>query len=222
MSSKISIVVAAVLSLSTVGCAGSWVSNDQYKRDIGQLKEYNEALERELAEKGPKAAAYDRLQGEMDLTQGASKFYADMAESLRKALAGLGVDPSDIAVGPEGQLIFKTDLLFDLGSWNISAKGKEVLGTFAKTQKGNVLKIVGHTDRKPIVRAATKQALDTDTNLELSVKRAIAVAGELIKNGLSERGLAVEGKGATQPRGADKDSRRVEIFVIEGASAEAR
>lgn len=205
------------VSASTIGCAGSFVPKGQYDRDVAQLKEYIGALERDNAEIRPKAEAYDRLKGEFDLTNTSGKFYSDLADSLKKALAGLGVEPSEVIVEKDGRVVFLTDVLFELGSWNLSAKGREILGKFAQTQRGNLLKVVGHTDKKPIVRDATKKALDTDTNLELSSKRAVAVAGELIKHGLSEKSLCVEGKGSSEPRsGGDAKCRRVEIFVIPG------
>jgi flagellar motor protein MotB len=218
MSSKLFAACLCLAVLGSIGCAGMYVPKDQYDRDITQLNDYKSALERDNAELRPKAEGYDRLKGQMDLTQDAGRFYGDIAASLKKALAGLGVDPDDVSVGDKGQIVFATDLLFDLGSWTISAKGKEVLAKFAQTQKGNLLKIVGHTDKKPIVTQKVKAALDTDTNLELSVKRAIIVASELMKAGISERAMGVEGKGSTESRpGGDAKCRRVEIFVVEGA-----
>jgi flagellar motor protein MotB len=191
------------------------VPKGQYDRDVTQLKEYIAALERDNAEIRPKAEAYDRLKGEFDLSNDSNKFYSDLADSLKKALAGLGVEPTEVVVEKDGRVVFLTDVLFELGSWTLSARGKELLSKFAQTQRGHMLKIVGHTDSKPIVRDATKRALDTDTNLELSTKRAVAVAGELLKAGLPERALSVEGKGATEPRRDGKNNhRRVEIFVI--------
>jgi flagellar motor protein MotB len=219
MASKRSALALAIgLSASAVGCQGMFVPKDQYDRDVAQLKEYIAALERDNAEIRPKAEAFDRLKAEFDLSSDANKFYGELAESLKRALAGLGVAPTEVEVAADGRVIFATDVLFDLGSWSLSARGREIIAKFASTQKGNVLKVVGHTDRKPIVRAETKKALDTDTNLELSVKRAVAVAGELIKGGLSERHLWVEGKGSAEPRsGGDAKCRRVEIFVVPGA-----
>jgi flagellar motor protein MotB len=218
MSSKLSGLLAVLaVSASAVGCAGSFVPKHKYDTDVTQLKEYIAALERDNAEIRPKAEAYDRLKAEYDLSSDASKFYGDLADTLKRALAGLGVEPNEVVVEKDGRVVFLTDVLFELGSWNLSAKGREIIAKFAKTQRGNLLKVVGHTDRKPIVRDATKKALETDTNLELSVKRAISVAGELMKSGLPERSLWIEGKGSTEPRsGGDAKCRRVEIFVLPG------
>jgi flagellar motor protein MotB len=215
MSSKI---LGVVLGLSAVvGCQGNWVTYEQYNRDVNQLKEYNEALERDNAAMRAKAEAYDRLKADSALYSAANKTYAELADSLKRALQGLGVDESDVKVHDNGTVTFGTDILFDLGSWTLTSRGKQILGTFAKAQKGQHMRIVGHTDRKPIVRKTTKDALETDTNTELSTKRAVAVMGELLKSGVGERQIdSVVGMGSTRPRGSDKDSRRVEIFLVEG------
>ena len=126
-------------------------------------------------------------------------------------------DPN-VTVEKDGRVVFATDVMFDLGSWTLTPKGHQILAAFAQTQKSNVMKIVGHTDSKRIASAKLKTALETDTNKELSVKRAIAVMGELLKGGIRESQIAsVEGHGSDEPRGSDAKSRRVEIFVLPGA-----
>ena len=127
--------------------------------------------------------------------------------------------PGDFTFNREkGSIEFKDGVLFDLGSWKISANGARILKTIADTQKSNVLKVVGHADKKPITREATKKALDTDTNMELSCRRAVAVMGELLKNGIRESQIAsVEGHG-TEPTSNHGVSRCVEIFIVKGAS----
>ncbi|HYE97417.1 MAG TPA: OmpA family protein [Planctomycetota bacterium] len=214
MSSKI---WGVVLGLSAVvGCQGNWVTYEQYNRDVNQLREYTDALERDNAALRAKAEAYDRLKNDSALYSAANKTYAELADSLKRALQDLGVDESEVKI-QNGTVTFGTDILFDLGSWTLTSRGKQILGTFAKAQKGQHMRIVGHTDRKPIVRKPTKDALETDTNTELSTKRAVAVMGELLKSGVSERQIdSVVGMGSTRPRGSDKDSRRVEIFLVEG------
>ena len=216
MSSKILGIVLGVSAFAAVGCQGQWVTLDQYQRDVAQLREYNDALERDNTSLRAKAEAYDRLKSDSELYSAANKTYAELADSLKKALLGLGVPESDVKV-ENGTVTFGTDILFDLGSSQLTARGKTILGTFAKAQKGQHLRIVGHTDKKPIVREITKKSLDTDTNTELSANRAVAVMGELLKSGVSERQIdSVVGMGFSRPRGSDKESRRVEIFLVEG------
>ena len=217
MSSKILAVVLGVSAFAAVGCQGQWVTLDQYQRDVAQLREYNEALERDNVSLRAKAEAYDQLKSDSALYSAANKTYAELADSLKRALLGLGVPESDVKVHDNGTVTFGTDVLFDLGSATLTARGKTILGTFAKAQKGQNLRIVGHTDKKPISREATRKALDTDTNMELSANRAVAVMGELLQSGVSERQIdSVVGMGFSRPRGSDKESRRVEIFLVEG------
>ena len=220
MSSKISLaIVGAVIALTSIGCSGHFVSREDHERDLAQLKEYKDALEKENAELRIKGAEYDRLKAENDLNGESAKFYNDLAATLRNALKGSGVEEKEIFVNTRtGAVEFSTGLLFELGSWNISEKGKKALKAFADANRGNVFKIVGHADKKPITREATKKALDTDTNMELSCRRATAVMGELLRNGLRESAIAsVEGHG-TEPTERNGISRCVEIFVVKGAS----
>jgi flagellar motor protein MotB len=221
MSSKISLAIVGVaVALSSIGCAGHYVTQEEYDRAIVQTRELNDALLKENAELRLKGAEYDRLKAESELNGDASKFYAELADSLKKALAGMGIeDKGEVFVNRKtGAVEFSTGLLFDLGSWTISARGKQALKAFADANRGNVVKIVGHADKKPIVREATKKALETDTNMELSARRAIAVMGELLKAGMRETQFgSVEGHGteATEHNGI---ARCVEIFVVKGAS----
>ncbi|HEV3026822.1 MAG TPA: OmpA family protein [Planctomycetota bacterium] len=221
MSSKFSLaIVGAVVALTSVGCAGRYVTREDYDRDLGQLKEYKDALEKENAELRLKGDAYDRLKTENDLNGDSAKFYAELADSLKKALSGMGIeDKGEIFVNEKkGSVEFASTLLFDLGSWTISTRGKQALKAFAEANRGNVVKIVGHADKKPIVRPATQKALETGTNMELSARRAIAVMGELLHDGLREVQIgSVEGHGteATERNGI---ARCVEIFVVKGAS----
>ena len=198
------------------GCQGTYVLKRHYNRDLGLLKEYTASLEGRNAELERYKSAFERLKGEAEITADANRAYDEMAASLQRALAGFGFDEGDFTYDPKtGAFIFKTDLLFSSGKFTISSKGKTALAQFARANRGNVLKIVGHTDNKKIVKASTQRDLPiTKTNLELSVNRALAVAGELIRNGIPVRNIFVEGRGSTQPRqGGNQASRRVEIFI---------
>jgi flagellar motor protein MotB len=219
MSSKILFtLVAAFAALSSVGCSSAWMSREEFDRETAQMREYNQALEKENADLKLKGADYDRLKSELEANGESSKFYKELAASLRKALEGSPVAEGDYNINNKtGAIEFKDGVLFDLGSWKISAKGAAILKAIADTQRSNVVKVVGHTDKKPITRAATKAALDTDTNMELSTRRAVAVMGELMKHGMRESQFAsVEGHGteATERNGV---ARCVEIFVVKGA-----
>ena len=219
MSSKISLaVVAAVLSLGSVGCTSAWMTREDHQREMAQLNEYKDALEKENADLKLRIADYDRLKAELETNGDSAKFYADLAENLKKALSGMDIPETDVIVNKEkGTIEFKDGVLFDLGSWKISARGEKILKALADTQRTNVLKVVGHADKKRITREATRKALETQTNMELSCRRATSVMGELLKHGLRESQFAsVEGHGteATVHNGV---ARCVEIFVVKGA-----
>jgi flagellar motor protein MotB len=218
MSSKLWVVCLGAALLGSVGCSGVFVAKEKYDQDVNQLKAYVEALERDNAALRPEADAFKRHRAECDLASGAQKTYAELADALKRALAGLDVEPGAVTVDEKtGAVRLATEFLFDLGSWVVKPQAREVLQKFAQTQRGALLKIVGHTDRKPIVREATKKGLETDTNMELSAKRAVAVMGELLKAGLSDRQIAsVEG------HGAEINRRCVEIYVVGEAAAPAR
>jgi len=215
------VIAAAFVALSSVGCASSWMTREEHERETAQLREYKDALEGENAALRLKGADYDRMKAELDNNSETAKFYGELAASLRKAMAGMGVSHEDVTITPDGRAIFSTDVLFDLSSWKLTPRGKEILAKFAQTQKTTVMKVVGHTDSKRVVSKGLKDALDTDTNKELSVKRAIAVMGELLNAGIREGQIAsVEGHGSSEPRKTDKESRRVEIFIVPGAQVQ--
>lgn len=222
MSSKLSLAIASlVVAFGSVGCSSSWMSREEHEALTQQLTEYKNALESENAQLRMKAAEFDRLKSEFDANSESAKFYNDLAASLKQALAGLGMDEKkgDWTFNKEkGAIEFKDGVLFDLGSWKVSARGKAALKAIADTQKSNVIKVVGHADKKPISRPATRAALDTDTNLELSCRRAMAVYGELLTCGMRETQIAsVEGHG-TAPTSNNGVARCVEIFIVKGAS----
>ena len=222
MSSKLFAVAAALAAFASVGCQGVFVPKNQYDRDVNQLREYNAALERDNAQLRPIKDAYDRLKAQSEFTLESNKTWEEMAEALKKALDGLAVEPGDFTIDRKtGAFVFAADLLFDSGSYDISAKGKEVLHKFAEMNRGTHLRIVGHTDATKVVKASTKAKLPvSDTNMELSALRAVAVMQELLRNGIAERNMWVEGKGATEPRdGGPTRCRRVEIFVVGGTAS---
>lgn len=221
MSSKLRILGVALAVFASVGCTGVFVPKTQYDRDVNQLKEYVAALERDNAALRPTKEAYERLKAQSDFHTGANRAWEEIAAALKKALDGLAVDPADFSFNPRtNSYTLAADLLFDSGKYDISPKGKEVLRKFAETHRGLQLRIVGHTDATRVVKASTKERLFTDTNLELSALRATAVAYELMRHGIPERSLWVEGRGSSEPReGGLNRCRRVEIFIVGGTPA---
>ena len=219
MSSKILAVCLGVAVIGSIGCTGEFVSRHIYDRDLNQVKEYNTALERDNAEMRAKADAYDQLRNEMRLSGDADKTYAELADSLKRALSGMDQVTTKEIIIEKNKIVFSDDLLnFDLGKFEVTARGKEVIRRIASSHPNVMFRLVGHTDSKPVKNPHTKEKLITDSNPELSVLRAVAVMGEFMKCGVGEERFAsVEGHGWLEPRGDAKSSRRVEIFFFEGS-----
>lgn len=217
--------LAASAALLAAGCAGN-VSRAQYDRDLAALKDYCSTLERRNNDLEAKARALDNLDDMKLVAQTQDELYGQIAESLKAALEALRHDgESPMSWDPKrGAWTMGTDLLFDSGSWSVTAKGMEVLKKFADAHKDRNLhfRIVGHTDRAPITKEKTKKELETDTNMELSARRAVAVMGALKKFGMKEsQFVECVGMGNTQPAAPNdrsaanmKKNRRVELFVL--------
>lgn len=122
-----------------------------------------------------------------------------------------------------GNVKWKSDLLFALGSDTVRETSKEPLRLFTEILKspaadGFEAIVVGHTDDTPIVRASTKAK--HPTNWHLSAHRAIAVAQIIKKNGFDPGRIGVMGFGEFRPiaeggtPAGDSQNRRVEIYIL--------
>lgn len=132
--------------------------------------------------------------------------------------------PSAVVYDPmRGTVKWKSDLLFALGSDVVKESSMEALRGFGEIIKSPAaadfeVLVVGHTDNRPISRAATKQK--HPTNWHLSAHRAISVSSILRRNGYSAKRIGVMGYGEHRPvadnatdRGASQN-RRVEIYLV--------
>src|SRR5262247_4457507 len=74
-----------------------------------------------------------------------------------------------------------SDLLFPSGGWEMSARGKQIIGNMAAklapTQQNKIL-VAGYTDNQPVGRALQRQGITS--NQDLSQKRAENVMEFLI------------------------------------------
>ncbi|MBI4566019.1 MAG: OmpA family protein [Planctomycetes bacterium] len=233
MSARVTSVVALLTAaVASIGCAS--VPASRYSRDIAAQKEYIATLEQRNRDLEVQVQSLLRQSDERMIAKTTDELYAQIARQLQEALRGLRGNDSEEGMeydARRGAWITGTDLLFDSGSFAVSVKGKEILKKFAEAHKDqNVrFRVVGHTDRAPVVRAKTKQALDTDTNMELSARRAVAVMGQLKSYGISESAFEeCVGMGNNSPRAPNdrnatnmKKNRRVEIFVVRSGVAPA-
>lgn len=118
---------------------------------------------------------------------------------------------------------FHSDILFASGSDQLKPSAREILNQFAaimndgNAKRLNVL-VVGHTDDKPISKAATQR--HHPTNWHLSTNRANSVVLSLSKFGVKQERMGAAGYSMFQPvvpnanDSARQKNRRVEIFVL--------
>ena len=230
MSVRLPSALALVVAVSSaVGCAS--VSAEKYARDIAAQRDYIESLERRNLALESANDGLSRQVDDVTLAKTTDELYSQLARQLQAALESLGSgNKSDMHFNPKtGAWEMGTDLLFESGSAKLSAQGQSILKKFADAHKGRSFnfRIVGHTDCAKIAKKSTKDLLDTDTNMELSALRAIAVMGELKNSGIPESSFAdCIGKGNREPCASNdrnpanmKKNRRVEIYVLSAPGA---
>ena len=113
-----------------------------------------------------------------------------------------------------------SDLLFQSGGWEMSARGKQIISTMASklapTQQNKIL-VSGFTDNAPI--GAALRAQGVTSNQQLSEKRADAVMQYLISQGLSPSLVTAKGFGEANPVATNDtasgraQNRRVELSL---------
>ncbi len=112
----------------------------------------------------------------------------------------------DVVVGVAG------DVLFDSGKAVLKSTSKKTLDRIAAALNGeyggNQIRIEGYTDTDPIKKSSWK------TNERLSSERALAVEEYLQKQGVAGSRMYAAGFGSANPKGSKKDSRRVEIVIL--------
>jgi outer membrane protein OmpA-like peptidoglycan-associated protein len=196
------------LGLSLGGC------NKQLKEDNAALMTQNSALIAENNQlKSNQDAMTDRIKNLETTTQanntngtnGNGNFYApDSAKISGKR--GHGSET----------IVVAGDVLFDPGQATIKAAAKKELDKIASTlnskHNGQDIRVEGYTDTKPL----NKSKKQWGTNEALSEARADAVRKYLVSKGVSSSHITAVGMGAAKPKATDKDSRRVEIVVVDG------
>jgi chemotaxis protein MotB len=149
-----------------------------------------------------------------------SRYRSDFFGRLRDIL---GNRPGIRVVGD--RFVFQSEVLFDSGQAAVNPAGKQELDKLASAigdlereippEIPWVLRIDGHTDKRPI------QSAQFPSNWELSSARAISVVQYLISKGVSPQRLVAAGFGQFQPldQGDDEETlrrnRRIELKLTE-------
>jgi chemotaxis protein MotB len=180
------------------------VSEQKDKDQEVQIAALGERLNRALASKVEELARYR------------SEFFGRLREVLG--------DRPDIRIVGD-RFVFQSEVLFDSGSAELAPAGQTQMASLAQTLKeisakipkelSWVLRVDGHTDKRPIHNAQFA------SNWELSSARAISVVKFLIAQGIPAEHLVAAGFGEYQPldEGNSEDAlrknRRIELKLTE-------
>ncbi len=153
--------------------------------------------------------------------QDLAQYRSDFFGRLRQILAGR----SDIQIVGD-RFVFQSEVLFDVGQAAISDDGKTELAKLATAivqlqteipaDINWIMRIDGHTDKRPIATA------QFPSNLELSSARAISVAKYLATQGVDPKRLVPAGFGEFSPidpadgEDAYRKNRRIEFKLTDG------
>ena len=168
-----------------------------------QLSSLNAALDASESKTAAQQAEIARLGERLNLAlaRKAEELQRYRSEFFGRLRTLLGNHPSIRIVGD--RFVFQAELLFPSGEATLVPEGRKSLAQLAETLKtvtkeipGDiewVLRIDGHTDRRPI------QTERFPSNWELSTARALSVVRFLAERGIPERRLAAAGFGEHHP-----------------------
>ena len=231
---------AALLALSVLA-SSACVAQSRYQQSLAETEYYRRQLQDLESFHAPLEAENERLKGELALYQGKGPIEAGVnadldqrLERLRQLTEGMGgVASGDVTLlSVEGGYGVRVSdaVLFDSGSSEIKPEGKALLLKVAQeiaSQPYQRVWVRGHTDGDPVKRATTAEKYPHG-NLQLSADRAIEVAALLSQSGVRQERLVVAGFGPAEPVAPNdnaenkRKNRRVEIFVLDQAGADAR
>ncbi len=133
-----------------------------------------------------------------DKVEELKRYRSEFFGRLSKLLAGR---PGIRVVGD--RFVFQSEVLFPIGSADLSPAGREQMTALARTLKGIageippdvpwIMRVDGHADRQPIAHSAFP------SNWELSAARAITVVKLLIAEGVKPQNLAATAFSQFQP-----------------------
>lgn len=187
---------------------------EQARAQAALLRQQLEALRQEMARLANALDAAEKINTDQkaqisDLGRQLNRALATKVAELQKyrseffgRLRALLGDRADIRIEGD-RFVFQSEVLFGSGSAELNPQGAEQLGQLAETllilardipeDIDWILRVDGHTDRRPINTPQFK------SNWELSAARAISVVNFLTERGIPPYRLAAAGFGEYQP-----------------------
>jgi len=200
--------------------AGVSELNNQIAALNEQLTRINQALEVSEAELQDKNVEIEDLGRRLNLAladkvEELSRYRSEFFGKLREALS----DNPDVRIEGD-RFVLPSEVLFSSASADLDKQGVKEIATVARTLKeitqqipddiGWVLRVDGHTDRRPIRKAFA-------SNWELSSARAISIVKYMISQGIPAEHLVAAGFGQYHPidpansEQAYRRNRRIEL-----------
>ncbi len=191
------------------------------KNEVTMLKDSNAQL---TIERDDARNALDQSEAErrrLDQTvaslQGKTNEQAPLATNTNNS--GTGDTKLDLPTGVTAEnrngtlvLTIEGDVIFDSGKASLKSDAKKtldtVVGQIQQKFPKNQLRLVGFTDSDPIVKSGFK------TNYHLGFERAYSVGQYLSSKGVSNKKIEYATWGAENGKSTKKESRRVEIAVV--------
>lgn len=198
----------------------------------GQLSSREQQLQLMTEERDRYLTLADELQSLMKDMVPKTPEKVALPQELHTALEEFARQHPDIVVydADRGIVRFASDVVFDLGSAEVSASARQTLSEFSQivgsdAAQGFDLVVVGHTDNIRIGKPETRAK--HPTNWHLSVHRAISVKDVLESDGVSPARMAVMGYGQYRPLVDNntpenrRQNRRVEMYLVPQVGAAA-
>jgi chemotaxis protein MotB len=189
---------------------------------LANLNQQNADLKAQLAQIQAKYEDSLNLPPQIVQVGGGQALPAPLSNALSAFAAA---NPDIVDFDPvRGVVKFKSDVTFATGSAEVNERAKDVIQRFSQIlnsqgASGYELMVAGHTDNRPVVQQRTKDLGHFD-NWYLSVHRAIAVAAELVQNGVAKGRLGVAGYADQRPIASNTSdagraqNRRVEVLIL--------
>ncbi len=200
--------------------------NNKEKDELAMLKDKNSQLGTELDTTKAALDGSETSRRALEEENARLRAAADAAAKEPAPAPGAGGGgsgpalPKDLPAGVtarvEGSSVILDipgDVLFDSGKAVLRNDAKKTLDAVAKSIKnsypGKKISVEGFTDKDPIKKSKWSD------NWELGYERARAVGKYLATKGFSESQFRFVSYGATEPKGSKKESRRVELAIID-------